>query len=33
MGAPVAANLIDDGCDVVGFNRSPGTVKTHGGTK
>jgi 3-hydroxyacyl-CoA dehydrogenase len=24
MGAPMAANLIDAGYDVVGFNRSPG---------
>jgi hypothetical protein len=29
----MAANLIDDGYDVVGFDRSPGMVKTHGGTK
>ena len=29
MGAPMAANLIDAGYDVVGFNRSPGKVETH----
>src|SRR5579859_6564242 len=28
MGAPMAANLIDAGYDVVGFNRSPGKVET-----
>jgi NAD binding domain of 6-phosphogluconate dehydrogenase len=29
MGAPMAANLIRAGYDVVGFNRSPGKVETH----
>jgi 2-hydroxy-3-oxopropionate reductase len=29
MGAPMAANLIGAGYDVVGFNRSPGKVETH----
>jgi 2-hydroxy-3-oxopropionate reductase len=29
MGAPMAANLIDAGFDVVGFNRSPGKVEAH----
>jgi 2-hydroxy-3-oxopropionate reductase len=29
MGAPMAANLIDAGYDVVGFNRSPAKVAAH----
>lgn len=29
MGAPMAANLIDAGYDVVGFNRSPHKIETH----
>jgi hypothetical protein len=29
MGAPMAANLVDAGYGVVGFNRSPGKVETH----